>query len=181
MSICYIHNASATIDYKQTGAKIDPPGDRRVLVIDKYAYVCYNMLNMTAFQPDPDKLTAFEELGGMRPSMTDDELKALGEIGVAIVNPRVAARTDASRYYQTEFGLSGPINDMAPEDKAALKQLTEDLRAKRLPTMVNDPTRVIDKQLTPEEKAAQILADANESWEKVENDIAERIEHGRLF
>ncbi len=136
---------------------------------------------MTAYQPDPNKLTAFEELGGMRHPVSEDQLKALGEIGAAIVNPRLAARTDASRYYQTEFGLSGQINDMAPEDKAALKQLTEDLRAKRLPTMAHDPNRATDKNLTSEERAAEILADANESWRKVEDDIAERIKHGRLF
>ncbi len=179
MLICYIHNASATIDYKQTGAKIDPSGDRRVLVLDKCAYVCYNMLNMTAFQPDPEKLTAFAELGGDRPPMTDERRKALGEIGLAVESPLEVARERDRRHFAHKLGIQEEIEPRSEEDAAALKQLRQDLQAKRLHGMANDPLKV--KEPTPEEKAALIRADADESWNKIEDEIATRIKEGRLF
>lgn len=64
---------------------------------------------MTAWQPDPERIPAYDELGGSR-KPTDDDLLQLAEAGIATKRgARLLARQRAHGYYDEEFGLTGAV------------------------------------------------------------------------
>ncbi|MEO5690583.1 MAG: hypothetical protein ABIQ64_00140 [Candidatus Saccharimonadales bacterium] len=123
---------------------------------------------MTAFQPDPEKLTAQEELGGLRPERTREGLVALGVLGLSIENPRLAARRDAHLYYETEFGITGHVTDRDLSDAAAILAIKQGLRDQTLPGMINDPYKINEPHETAQEAVAKLRKEAEDSWDEVE-------------
>lgn len=132
---------------------------------------------MTAFQPNPDAVTAQDQLGGLRPEMTPQRKEVLGALGLQIESPRLAAREDAGAYFRQEFNLSGHVTDMPDDVRSAMHRVRQGLRDKTLPGMANDPARHIEVVETPEQQGARILREAQESWDEIEAAGRE----GRLF
>ncbi|MGB3023575.1 MAG: hypothetical protein WBB39_02100 [Candidatus Saccharimonadales bacterium] len=115
---------------------------------------------MTAWQPDPDKPTAWEDLGGRPHELTGDSAQALRRQGLNGRDVlRVASREDTRDAYAAEGVAPGFMAGVTPERAAQLRADFEAARASH----ASAPQPPSGK--TPE----QIMKEANVSWDAIES------------
>ncbi len=153
------------------GAKMTrSAGVERVFGLTYYCFYANIRSYMTAYQPNPDRLTPQEELGGMRPEYSQEAWEALDPSVRGIIDPRRNARDESRKANEIKYGLSGQV-ERSPEDAAALSALRKALSEKTLPGMANSPEAIAAREVAAPHDPEKFLRDVRKSWPELDDPI----------
>lgn len=121
---------------------------------------------MTAWQPDEEKLTAQQELGG-RATWSD---KLLADLGLRTLKELAAEPVDPKVYWDG-IARRSAFGGRTPEDDKGLNRVVQGYRDQTLPGMPNSPEAVTGEGTEGPPTLEKYRAAVNADWDAVEERI----------